>query len=256
MPSHPVLAFLIGASLLAGFVDAVVGGGGLITVPALLIALPGTPLPTILGTNKVLATGGATLAAGQFMRSRVLDGREMVGPMLAAGAGSVLGSWLTYRVGPGFMGPLMLGLMGAMFLFTLLRPDLGRLHAPRYGQAHQRGLAALIGLGLGVYDGFFGPGTGSLYIFLFGAVLGFDFLRASALATAANWASDVCAMGLFLSRGSWIPGLALILMVANAVGGYAGAHLALRKGAGFVRLLFLFVVGSLILRFGWQLLRG
>ncbi len=256
MPSHPVLAFLALAALLAGFLDAIVGGGGLITVPALLIALPGVALPTILGTNKVLATGGATLAAGKFLRSRVMDWREMVGPVLCAGAGSVAGSWLTYHVGPGFMRPLMLGLMGAMFLFTLLKPELGKVHAPKFGLSHQRGLAALIGLGLGVYDGFFGPGTGSLYIFLFVAVLGFDFLRSSALAKAANWASDVCAMALFLSKGSWLPGLALALMAANAAGGYAGAHLALRRGTGFVRGLFLAVVGALILRFGWQLLHG
>jgi uncharacterized membrane protein YfcA len=256
LPPTPILAFLLAAAALAGFLDAIVGGGGLITVPALMIALPGVPVPTLLGTNKVLATGGATFAAGKFLRSGAMDWREALGPVVCAGAGSIAGSWLTYRVGPGFMRPLMLALMGAMLLFTLLKPDLGKVHAPRFGLSHQRGLAALIGLALGVYDGFFGPGTGSLYIFLFVALLGFDFLRSSALAKAANWASDVCAMGLFLSRGSWIPGLALALMAANAAGGYAGAHVALSRGTAFVRGLFLVVVGGLMLRFGWQLLHG
>ncbi|HEY3401113.1 MAG TPA: TSUP family transporter [Geothrix sp.] len=257
MPTLPALALLMLAALLAGFIDAVVGGGGLITVPALMIGLPaGTPLPTLLGTNKVVAVTGTTMAAGKFLRSGTLSWREMVGPVVASALGASGGVWLTYRVHGDFLRPVMLGLLVAMLAFTLLKPDLGDLHAPRYGLSHQRGLAALIAAMLGFYDGFFGPGTGSVLIFLFVAVLGFDFLRASALAKSVNWASNLTAMGLFVWQGSWIPSVALSMAVANGVGGYLGAHVALSKGSRWVRGVFITVVGALILRLGWQVLRG
>lgn len=257
MPSLPALLLLMLAALLAGFIDAVVGGGGLITVPALMLALPaGTPLPTLLGTNKVVAVTGATMAAGTFLRSGTLAWREMVGPVLASALGASGGVWLTYRVHGDFLRPALLGLLVAMLAFTLLKPELGSLHAPRFGLSHQRGLAALIALALGFYDGFFGPGTGSLLIFLFVAVLGFDFLRASALAKSVNWASNLTAMGLFVWQGSWLPSVALGMAAANGVGGYLGAHVALTRGSGWVRGLFITVVGALILRLGWQVLRG
>lgn len=257
MPSLPTLALLMLAALLAGFIDAVVGGGGLITVPALMLGLPvGTSLPTLLGTNKVVAVTGTTLAAGTFVRSGALAWREMVVPVLASALGASGGVWLTYRVHADFLKPVMLGLLVAMLAFTLLKPDLGSLHAPRYGLRHQRGLAALIALGLGFYDGFFGPGTGSVLIFLFVAVLGFDFLRSSALAKAVNWASNITAMSLFVWQGSWIPSVALGMAAANGVGGFLGAHVALRRGSRWVRGIFIGVVGALILRLGWQVVRG
>jgi len=253
VPTLPTLALLMLASLLAGFIDAVVGGGGLITIPALMLALPaGTPLPTLLGTNKVVAVTGATMAAGKFLRAGTIVWREMVGPVAASALGACGGVWLTYRVHGDFLRPVMLILLVVMLAFTLLKPDLGHLHAPRFGLGHQRGLALLIALTLGFYDGFFGPGVGSMLIFLFVAVLGFDFLRASALAKSINWASNITAMGLFVWQGSWIPSIALGMAAANGVGGYLGARVALSKGSRWVRGVFIGVVGALILRLGWQ----
>ena len=255
MPSLSAILLLMLAALLAGFIDAVVGGGGLITVPALMIALPtGTPLPTLLGTNKVVACTGTTMAAGKFLWSGTLSWREMVRPVAASALGASGGVWLTYRIHGDFLRPVMLVLLVAMLAFTLLKPDLGHIHAPRFGLGHQRGLATLIAMVLGFYDGFFGPGTGSLLIFLFVAVLGFDFLRASALAKSVNWASNLTAMGLFLWQGSWIPSVALSMAAANGAGGYLGARVALSKGSHWVRGVFIGVVGALILRLGWQVL--
>lgn len=254
------LLLLALASLAAGFMDAVVGGGGLITMPALLLGLPvGTPLPTILGTNKVVACTGTSIAAGKFLRSGVLRWQDMVGPVLAAMTGACGGVALAYFLQGRFealLRPLLLALMVAMLAFTLLQPDLGQLHAPKFSQGHQRGLAMVISLGLGFYDGFFGPGVGSLLIFLFVAVLGFDFLRASALAKSVNWASNIAAMALFMWQGSWIPIVALSLAVTNGIGGYLGAHVALEKGSAWVRAMFIVVVGALILRLGWQVWFG
>jgi hypothetical protein len=222
-----------------------------------MLGLPaGTPLPTLLGTNKVVACTGATMAAGKFLRAGTLSWREMVGPVAASALGASLGVWLTYRVHGDFLRPVMLGLLVVMLAFTLLKPELGSLHAPRFGLSHQRGLATSIALGLGFYDGFFGPGVGSLLIFLFVAILGFDFLRASALAKSVNWASNITAMGLFVWQGSWLPSVALGMALANGLGGYLGAHVALTRGNRLVRILFIGVVVALILRLGWQVLRG
>nr|WP_320132853.1 TSUP family transporter [uncultured Holophaga sp.] len=252
-----MLALLVLASLVAGFVDAAVGGGGLITIPALMLGLPGVPVTTVLGTNKAVACTGTTVAAGAFLRSRVLSPREVLLPVLSAILGAGLGVALAYvvqgRLARGFE-PVLFILLAAMLAFTLLKPGLGRVHAPRFGMAHQRGLACLIALLIGFYDGFFGPGTGSLLIFLFVAVLGFDFLRASALAKSVNWASNLASLVLFVARGSWLPLLALSMAVANGIGGYLGARTALLRGTRWVRILFLGVVGAMLLRLGWRLL--
>ena len=253
-PAPFTLALLTLAAFAAGFIDAVVGGGGLITMPALLLGMPGAPLPVVLGNNKVQAGTGTTVAAWKFLRSGAMGWRDCLGPVIASAAGSVGGAALAYHLGTAFMRPLMIVLMAAMLAFTLLKPDLGRVHAPKYGQAHQRGLALLIALILGFYDGFFGPGVGSLLIFLFVAVLGFDFLRASALAKAVNWASNMAALGVFLLRGSWTPAVGLAMAVGNGAGGWLGAHLALRKGSAWVRRLFLLVVSALLIRLTWQAL--
>jgi len=260
MPHVHVMVLLLLASLLAGFVDAVVGGGGLITIPALMLGLPaGTAITTILGTNKVVACTGTTCAAGQFVFAKVIRWQEMIMPVICAMGGAALGVAMAYflqnRYEPYFR-PGMLVLMAAMLAFTLLKPDIGKLHAPRYGLQHQRVLAAGIAAMLGFYDGFFGPGTGSILIFLFVAVLGFDFLRASALSKSVNWASNFASLSLFVWRGSWIPMVAITMALANGVGGALGARTALQKGNGWVRIMFIIVVSALILRLGWQMIHG
>ncbi|BDU71199.1 TSUP family transporter [Mesoterricola silvestris] len=256
---HPAtLALLALAALLAGFVDAIVGGGGLITIPALMLGLPaGTPITTVLGTNKVVASTGATFATAQFIRAKVLTLREMVAPVACSMTGAGLGVWMAYLLqgkGDAWFRPVMVGLMVVMLAFTVFRPDLGKVHAPKYGLHHQRGLAALISFALGAYDGFFGPGTGSILIFLFVAVLGFDFLRSSGLAKSVNWASNVASLVLFVSRGSWIPVVGLSMALGNGLGGYLGARTALTRGSGLVRAVFIAVVSALILRLGWQMM--
>lgn len=259
MPSFPVLVFLVLAATLAGFVDAVVGGGGLITIPALLIGLPGQSWPVVSGTNKVVACTGTTVAASHFVRSRVLHWQEMVGPVLASMAGASLGVAAAYflsgRFDP-YLRPAMIVIMLAMLAWTLFEPDAGKLHAPRFGLSHQRMLASAIAFCLGFYDGLFGPGTGSILIFLFVAVLGFDFLRASALSKSVNWASNFTSVVLFLSQGSWVPVVALTMAAGNGLGGYLGARTALTKGSAWVRAIFIGVVSALILRLGWQIYQG
>jgi uncharacterized membrane protein YfcA len=240
-------------------VDAVVGGGGLITLPALLIGLSGQSWPVVSGTNKVVACTGTTVAASHFVRSKVLPWREMVGPVIAAMAGAALGVAMAYFLSGRFepyLRPAMIVVMVAMLAWTLAKPDAGRLHAAKFGLAHQRQLALGIAFALGFYDGLFGPGTGSILIFLFVAVLGFDFLRASALSKSVNWASNFASVVLFLSQGSWVPVVALTMAAGNGLGGYLGARAALSKGSAWVRVVFIGVVSALILRLGWQIWKG
>ena len=260
MPQPHLMAMLLLASLLAGFVDAVVGGGGLITIPALMLGLPaGTPITTILGTNKVVACTGTTFAAGQFLRARVIRWQEMLLPVACAMGGAALGVTAAYFLQNRYQAvfrPGMLALMLAMLACTLLKPDHGKLHAPRHAPGQERLLAAGIAAMVGFYDGLFGPGTGSILIFLFVSVLGFDFLRASALSKSVNWASNIAALCLFVARGSWLPMVALTMAFANGVGGTLGARTALAKGSGWVRAMFIGVVLALVLRLGWQMIKG
>jgi len=210
----------------------------------MFIALPGHATTTILGSNKVVACTGTTFAAAQFVKSGVVPFREMVGPMLAAGAGAALGTKAAFVFEGRFeaqMRPLMLAMMIGMLLFTLLRPQLGAAHAPRHGFGRRTLLATLLSLVIGFYDGFFGPGT-------FVALLGFDFLRASAMSKTVNWASNIASLTLFIAKGSWVPLLAVSMAAANGIGGYLGAKTALAKGSKWVRALFAFVVAGLILR--------
>jgi len=255
MPSPLTFLFLLLAAGLAGFIDGAVGGGGLISVPAMFVALPGFATTTLLGSNKVVACAGTTFAAAQFVRSGIVPFREMVGPMVAAGAGAALGARTAYFFEGRFeayMRPLMLAMMVGMLLFTLLKPQLGAAHAPRHSIGRQTLLATMLSLAIGFYDGFFGPGTGTLLIFAFVALLGFDFLRASAMSKAVNWASNIASLTLFIFNGSWLPLLAISMAAANGAGGFLGAKMALAKGSKWVRALFALVVSGLILRLAWQ----
>ncbi len=257
MPGIEIVALLVVASGLAGFVDAVAGGGGLILMPALLLGLPAsTPIPTILGTNKFAAATGTSAAAYQFLKADLVGWRDLVGPVLAAMAGAAVGAHFAYQVDPAILRPLMVALLAGMLVFTLVRPEHGRQHAPRFSLGTRRGLSTLIALCIGFYDGIFGPGTGSLLIFLNVGILGYDFLRSSALAKAANWGSNLAALALFLWNGSWIPALAVVLAVANLAGGRIGARLAIGKGNTWIRWIFVGVVAILLARLAWQVATG
>ena len=255
LPSPEILALLVAASGLAGFVDAIAGGGGMILLPALMLGLPAdVPIPTLLGTNKFAAATGTSAAAVQFLRAGLVRPRDLAGPVVAAMAGAALGAHLSYEVPSEWLRPILLVLLAAMLAFTLCRPELGATHDPRWQGTRQHLAASLIALALGFYDGIFGPGTGSLLIFLYVGVLGFDFLRASALAKAANWGSNAAALTLFLWRGSWLPWVALLLAAGNFAGGQLGARLAIGKGSAWVRWVFVGVVAALLARLAWQAL--
>jgi uncharacterized membrane protein YfcA len=255
LPPWGTVALLVLAAFLAGLVDAIAGGGGLIQMPALLLALPAaTPVPWILGTNKVVSVTGTTFAAWRFLRQGLVRWRDVAGPVAAAMLGSAGGAALATRLDTDWMRPLMVALLSLALGVTWLRPDLGADHRPRFTARTAAVVAALVALVVGAYDGFFGPGTGMILLFAGVSLLGHDFLRASALAKAVNWGSNVAAVVLFVSQGAWYPWLALLLAVGNGLGGRLGAGLAIDRGNRVVRGVFVTVAVVLILKLAWPLL--
>ncbi len=240
------------ASLMAGFVDAIVGGGGLVLLPALFAVFPTAQPATLFGTNKAGAVWGTALAAWQYSRKVQIPWHAMLPAVVAAGLGAWAGAWAVTVVPSQFLRQLLPLVLLAVLVYTLVKKEMGREHAPRLHGHAQTAAACTIGAVLGFYDGFFGPGTGSFFVFLFVRWLGFDFLNASACAKLLNTATNAAALALFAWKGHVWWHYALVLAVANVVGSLAGTHLALKHGAGFVRGVFIVVVSALILKTGWD----
>jgi len=240
------------ASLLAGFVDSIVGGGGLILVPALFATFPGAHAATLLGTNKSASIWGTAIASWQYARRVEMRWRALLPAMGLSFVGSLAGAWVVTQLSPQYLRKMLPVILLAVLLYTLARKELGRTHAPRFSGRREILWAGLIGLGVGFYDGFFGPGTGSFFVFLLVRWLGYDFLHASAGAKLLNMTSNLAALILFTFKGFVWWHFALTLGVANVLGSLLGTRLALKHGAGFVRLVFIGVVGTLILKTGFD----
>ena len=243
---------VITASLFAGFVDAIVGGGGLILVPALFATFPNMVPATLLGTNKSASVWGTSFATWQFSRRVRMPWRAMLPAALAGFAGSFVGAWLVTMVNPDFLRKALPFVLLLILAYTLVKKDLGTQHTPRWVGRNEILAASLIGLALGVYDGFFGPGTGSFLVFLLVRVLGYDFLHASAGAKLINVSTNVAAIALFASKGHVWWQLGLAMAVANVVGSLIGSRMALKHGSGFVRIAFILVVLALVLKTGYD----
>jgi uncharacterized membrane protein YfcA len=236
----------------AGLVDAIVGGGGLIMVPALFGLFPGALPATLLGTNKAAAVWGTSWSAWHFSRKVKLPNRRLVGAMVAALLGSALGAWLASRVPASSFRAALPVVLGLVWVYTLWRKDMGHTHAPHWSSQAELWWATAIGGAVGLYDGVFGPGTGSFFVFALVRLLGWDFLHASAAAKRLNVATNAAALAWFIPTGHVVWTLALPMAVANVAGSSLGTRLALRHGAGFVRGVFLVVVGALILKTAWD----
>lgn len=240
------------ASLLAGFVDAIVGGGGLVLLPALFAAYPTAHAATLFGTNKSASVWGTAFASVQYVRRVDLRWRTMLPAMALSFAGALAGAWLVTLIAPDFLRKLLPAVLLLVLVYTLMKKELGRHHAPRYAGRQELLAAGTVGLLIGFYDGFFGPGTGSFFVFLFVRWLGYDFLHASAGAKLLNLSSNLSALLLFALKGHVWWHFALTLALANIVGSLLGTRLALKHGAGFVRGVFIVVVSALILKTGYD----
>jgi uncharacterized membrane protein YfcA len=241
---------LFAVALVAGVVDAIGGGGGLLTVPALLWA--GLPPHLALGTNKGQSAFGSGAALVGYARAGLIDGRRARWTFPLGLAGSLAGAALVLRVSPDRLRPLVLVLLAAAAVFVALRrTPRAPARAPE-GRA-RTWAAAAIALLVGAYDGFFGPGTGTFLIVAFVALLGDGLARASAEAKAVNFASNLAALALFAARGVVVWRLALPMAAGQLAGGWLGAHLAVRRGDAVVRAVVLAVTLALAARLAWQL---
>jgi len=248
------------ASGLAGFIDAIVGGGGLIMIPSLFTAFPSAPPASLLGTNKGASVWGTAFASWMYSKKVSLPLRSLLIAGGCAFVGSFVGAWCVTLVSPALFKAALPGVLLALLIYTLIKKELGQTHTPKFSINQEALRLAIIGALIGFYDGFFGPGTGSFFVFLLVRWLGFDFLHASAGAKILNTASNSAALILFSIQGYVWWHLAIPLALANVFGSFLGSRLAIRKGAGFVRYIFIFVVSMLIFKTGfdfvWPLIKN
>lgn len=249
--SLDVLLVLL-AALSAGFIDAIVGGGGLIQAPALFSIYPDTAPSTLLGTNKFAAIFGTTNSAWRYSRKIAIPWRALmplaVWVLIASAAGAVVAT----IVPPKIFRPLVPVLLLGVLIYILCNKTLGGEHRPRaFAREHHVWAAVLLGA-IGFYDGFFGPGTGSFLMFVFVRLYGYDFLNAAASARVLNVATNLAALAYFGLNGYVLWPIAIGMAIANIAGSIFGTRLALRGGSGLVRKVFIVVVSALIVRTLWQ----
>lgn len=249
------LVLLCAFAFLAGLIDSVAGGGGLIQLPALLILLPELPIAMRLGTNKGASVAGTTAAMLTYLRRVRLDWRRLLPTALLAGVGSWGGAHVVSRLDDDVLRPFMLGLLIAVALYTLRQKNFGVAGRTLFGPRLQTLAFLAIGLVIGFYDGFFGPGTGSFLIFAGVKLLGFDLLHASATAKVINVATNIAALAFFIPARQVLWSVALPMAACNMLGGVVGARLALQRGNRFVRVVFLVVLAGVIVRLAYDLAR-
>lgn len=249
-PTVTVMVMLALAALAAGFVDAVVGGGGLIQLPALLVGLPNAAPAQILATNKLGSICGTTVSSATYYRRIKPDPRTFLPMMVLAFVGSFCGALLASRIPREAFEPIVLIALIAVGAFVLVKPTLGEATKLRFQGRRHRVATLLVGFTIGLYDGALGPGTGSFMVFALVGVVGYSFLDASAKARLANWATNLGALALFVPQGVVLWKIGLVMGACNLIGGYAGARLAVARGARFVRGFFMLVVGAFIVRIG------
>lgn len=237
----------------AGLIDAAVGGGGLIQMPALFNFMPSMASAPLLGTNKFAAACGTVFAAKSYV-GRVRVPWKLVLPAAAAAfCMSFLGAAAVSAVPQHVVRPVVLVLLICMAIYTFIKKDFGSTPGMREFGRRERVLTVLIGGVIGFYDGLFGPGTGSFLIFLFIRFFAFDFLLASACAKIVNIATNVAALAFFIPAGNVMYGVAIPMAVCNVLGALTGTWIAVRRGAAFVRVLFLFLLVTLIMKLAYDI---
>ncbi|RYF79957.1 MAG: sulfite exporter TauE/SafE family protein [Chitinophagaceae bacterium] len=243
------LILLCVAAFLAGFVDAIVGGGGLIQLPAALVILPSFPVASVIASLKIPAFSGTSIAAWQYLKRVSINWKLVTVICTIAFFASYSGSYLLTHVSNAFMKPVLLVVLTVVAVYTYTKKDFGQKEEKEISANKQLQLGIFISLIIGFYDGFIGPGAGSFLILAFIAFLGFDFLHASAHAKLVNLATNLGSVTLFIVKGKIIWGIALPMAAANMLGGFAGAKLAIARGNKFIRVFFLVVIVGILLRF-------
>ena len=229
-----------------------VGGGGLVQLPALLIGFPGATPVQILATNKL----------ARYRHDHEFDHvstASEAGPShcptaggVCAFAGSICGALIASQIPKAAFNPIILVVLVAVVPTRCPKPSVGSISALRFSGRMHLAVAGVIGFVIGAYDGALGPGTGSFLVFALVGLLGYGFLQASAKAKIANFATNLAALIVFIPQGAVMWQIGLLMGVCNVAGGYIGARTAVAKGSGFVRVVFVIVVSAFIVKIGYD----
>jgi uncharacterized membrane protein YfcA len=231
----------------AGLVDAIAGGGGIIALPVLLNL--GLPTPVALGTNKLQGSFGSVTAAWHYTTRGLVDFAACTRGILATLAGALLGAWVVRLIDARVLGRLIPWLLAVIVAALLFRPRIGtEARAPRMGE---EAFALLFGLVLGFYDGFFGPGAGTFWTMACVLLLGYDFARATAYTKIMNATSNLAALAVFAAAGRVHVAAGLVMAAGQVAGAQLGARLVVKRGARFVRPVFLTMAMLTIARLLW-----
>ena len=247
-----IIIILCVASFVAGFVDAIVGGGGLIQTPVALIALPNLSVASIIGTLKIPGFSGTSIATIQYLKKVKVDWKLFGVMAIVSFVFAFIGSSLLNVMQNDFMKPVLFVILVLLLVYTYFKKDFGQFEISKLTTKQKYIYAVIICILIGFYDGFIGPGTGSLLIMAFVAILGFDFLQASTNAKLVNLATNIGSITLFVIKGKIVWAIAIPMAVCNATGAFIGARLAISKGNGFIRVFFLVIVAITLLRFGYD----
>jgi len=244
-PWHYPLLFFV--ALIAGTIDAIAGGGGLITVPALLNL--GMPVPLVLGTNKFQSSFGSVSASRHFLNEGAVTLRECRLGIVMTLLGAMIGAYSVQRIDSHILSDIVPWMLAAILLYTLLRPAAGIHEGP--ARMKTGAFFAVFGLALGFYDGFFGPGTGSFWAIALVLLLGQSFGKATATTKMMNATSNLASLALFILGGHVHYAAGLAMAAGQVVGGRVGAGLVVTRGARFVRPIFIVMATATLARLLW-----
>ena len=247
------LIILCFAAFAAGFIDSIVGGGGLVQTPAVLITLPEHPVATLLGTTKIPSFSGTAMACLKYARKVSLQWKLIALMCCIALVAAMLGSYTVSLISNNFMKPVIFCVLILVAIYTYAKKDFGKSVSKNRHPHLEFLFGAAFALIIGFYDGFIGPGAGSFLVIFFIAVLGFDFLKASAHAKFVNLATNLGSIIYFGGSGHILYHYAIPMAVCNLSGSFFGTSLAIRKGNAFIRVFFLLIVIATILRFGYDI---
>lgn len=246
------LFLLIPLAFFAGLIDSAVGGGGLIQLPGIFSIIPNHDAPTLHGTNKLSSFCGTAVATRQYARRVTFRWHLLIGAIIMAFAGSYLGARIIPLLPVAYLRPIMLVLMVVMVVYTLRKKDLGHHHAPRLTQTQELSAGLLLGGAIGFYDGFFGPGTGSLLAFTFVKFFGFDFLVATAHSKIINLTTNLAALSFFIPHGYLLWGVGLTMGFSNILGALVGTRIVTQHGAPLIRKILIIILSITIAKFSYD----
>jgi hypothetical protein len=233
-----IYPLLFAASLIAGWIDSIAGGGGLITIPVLLGV--GLPPQVALGTNKFQASFGSFTAAFYYVRKGVAPLRQARLGIVCTLAGSALGTWAVQQIDPSALNIIIPFLLLGIAIYMLFTPAVGE--SEQHPRLSRTVFFVVFGLGLGFYDGFFGPGVGSFWAVAFVGLLGLDLLQATGYTKIMNFTSNIVSFALFLAGGHVFVTAGLIMAVGQIVGARIGSGMVIARGVKLIKPIFVAIV--------------